>query len=318
MHQINIFKYKKYYLKYLSISTNSAAITRTVNQTTNYYPFGLAISITGASKNKYLYNGKELQPGSGYYDYGARMYDASVGRWFVVDPLANEREWLTPYNYCQNKPINNIDPTGALDDYLIHDNGVIEVIKTDDKFDRFYYENKLLRQFDKNENGLVKLPATGLNFKNFSKPENSYVEGFTLASILGSAEELKNATGLDLQINQLNDSKGGHSGHEGKGQFADIRYANKNGNINEGSVWTDGVNYDATKSQLLIDKFVKFGFQDSKGRVSVLTENAEKNDAALNKTHFPGHGTKSKPYHHRHHIHLQHNINFLKYQREKS
>ena len=89
--------------------------TSTVTQTTDYYPFGLAISTTGSSNNKYLYNGKEIQSGSGFYDYGARMYDARVGRWFVVDALAEERDWLSTYNYCQNNPMSRIDPDGKLD-----------------------------------------------------------------------------------------------------------------------------------------------------------------------------------------------------------
>ena len=85
----------------------------TVEEVNHYYPFGGVFSSTGDAQ-PYKYNGKELDRKGGldWYDYGARMYDATLGRWHVVDPMAEEYYDLNPYNYCGNNNVNNIDING--------------------------------------------------------------------------------------------------------------------------------------------------------------------------------------------------------------
>ena len=92
----------------------------TVEQANHYYPFGMTFGEgTENSDNRYKYNGKELDRmhGLDLYDYGARHYDAAIGRWGVIDPLAEKYYSVSPYVYCANNPIRFVDPDGT-DVYL--------------------------------------------------------------------------------------------------------------------------------------------------------------------------------------------------------
>ena len=90
----------------------NAGVARPI-QETNYYPFGLDMQGTlSGTENKYQYNGKEKQDQEKMYDYGARFYDPVIGRWNVVDPLAEKYLGYSPYSYVVNNPIALIDPNG--------------------------------------------------------------------------------------------------------------------------------------------------------------------------------------------------------------
>ena len=91
-----------------------------VEEINNYYPFGGVFASTG-NIQPYKYNGKELdnKKGLNWYDYGARHYDAALGRWQVPDPL-NETNYTSSYSYCLNNPSRYIDVMG-LDTISIND-----------------------------------------------------------------------------------------------------------------------------------------------------------------------------------------------------
>ena len=82
-----------------------------------YYPFGSRHTFGNTyaqTTNRFKFNGKEEQTTGNlnYLDYGARMYDANIGRWTTQDPLSEKYYAQSPYNYCVNNPVMFVDPEG--------------------------------------------------------------------------------------------------------------------------------------------------------------------------------------------------------------
>jgi len=65
-------------------------------------------------KYQYKFQGQELQTefGLDFYDFGARIYEPTLGRWYNIDPLAEQSRRWNPYNFAYNNPIYFIDPDG--------------------------------------------------------------------------------------------------------------------------------------------------------------------------------------------------------------
>jgi RHS repeat-associated protein len=86
--------------------------------TTDYYPFGapMAGRTLFSSSYRYGFNGMvkddEISVDGGDYDFGARMYDSRLGRWWSLDALQVEYPSLSPYCFAANNPIFFYDKDG--------------------------------------------------------------------------------------------------------------------------------------------------------------------------------------------------------------
>lgn len=86
----------------------------------DYYPYGMILPGRNGQESsadyRYGFNGMEADDeikGEGNsYDFGARLYDPRVGRWFSTDPKASHFAYINPFNFCENSPIIYKDPNG--------------------------------------------------------------------------------------------------------------------------------------------------------------------------------------------------------------
>ena len=115
------------------MNNNGSVDSSEIKEENNYYPFGLKHKgfnnvITGRD-HKYGFGGKEEQDELGleWHDFHARNYDASLGRWMNIDPLADDTDnySYSTYNYAINNPVYFNDPDGMK--WAPNNSGVEEV-----------------------------------------------------------------------------------------------------------------------------------------------------------------------------------------------
>ncbi|OQC44995.1 MAG: hypothetical protein BWX59_01549 [Bacteroidetes bacterium ADurb.Bin028] len=117
-----VYEDKQYFYVTDHLGSSAWVTDRTcfILQHIQYLPFGEIFinqeTTARRFENDFKFLGKELDSETGYTKTDNRYYWAEAGVFLSVDPLAEARAWISPYNYSQNNPVGRKDPTGRLDD----------------------------------------------------------------------------------------------------------------------------------------------------------------------------------------------------------
>lgn len=115
------------------------ADTKKVEQTSDYYPFGsLYNENSNENAQRWRFGGKEVNRSFDIYDFLARWYDPTLGRFTTIDPMTEKYVGISPYLYCENNPIRKTDADGKEpgDFFLTTDAAAID-------FGLFYNDNSI-------------------------------------------------------------------------------------------------------------------------------------------------------------------------------
>ena len=162
-----------------------------VEETNHYYPFGGVFAST-MSAQPYKYNGKEFdtKKGLNWYDYGARHYDAALGRFIIVDPLMEKYYSIGAYVYCLNNPAKFVDMDGR------------EVIALDEKS-----RKNIINTLTQDEAKYIQFRRDGsLNVRRLNKSKSTS-ENFIALKTLANSETRYNfqVVGEDIEGQPFSD-----------------------------------------------------------------------------------------------------------------
>lgn len=103
-----------------SLGSNVDFYRADVNNTTDYYPFGMPMPSRKYSQTngnyRYSYNGKEndneVKGDGNQIAFEERIYDARLGKFLSIDPIAFEYPFQSTYAFAANNPITLVDVRG--------------------------------------------------------------------------------------------------------------------------------------------------------------------------------------------------------------
>ncbi|MEM7574970.1 MAG: RHS repeat-associated core domain-containing protein [Bacteroidota bacterium] len=103
-----------------------APTAMTITYAADYYPYGKILrEFNACGPVRFLTTQHERDAETGYDNRGARLYDAEVGRFLSVDPLAEEFGAYSSYSYVLGNPVRLVDPNGeapsAPEDIIVTD-----------------------------------------------------------------------------------------------------------------------------------------------------------------------------------------------------
>ena len=177
-----------------------------VIQHLQYLPYGeLFVSQRNSEKfdSRYKFTAKELDNETSYTYFGARYYDSELSAWLSVDPMSDERRWLSPYAYCQWNPLVLVDPSGMLDwEPVVTESGGVKYLA--EKGDNIYtFMSQYNLSFDQAksifENAGISNPVNNYGFAKSIKIGTA-IGGDAVKKVIGSEIlkldwESKRATG---------------------------------------------------------------------------------------------------------------------------
>ncbi|MEA1786099.1 RHS repeat-associated core domain-containing protein [Arenibacter sp. GZD96] len=167
----------------------------------NYYPFGLLHKgynnvINGTVNNRHQYQDQEFTEdlGLNVHEWKFRFSDPAIGRFWSIDPLAEEYNYQSPYNFSENRVIDGFELEG-LEFVPINGDGIARSIESSVK--EIYNDVKgFFNQFSEPDD---------INVNNVGFDVGAGVKNFKLGNLATiSAEGSLASLSFDKNNNELN------------------------------------------------------------------------------------------------------------------